>query len=409
MKETKTYWKGIEQLENTPEFQERSSKEFPEYLPINGGSDEEGPSRRDFLKMMGFSMAAVSLAACEAPIRKAIPYVNKPEDVDPGVPNLYASTYAMGNDVASVVVRTREGRPIKIEGNELSSITKSGTSSQIEASILSLYDQERLQNPKINGEDTDWDTIDSRIKTELAANSGKIAIVSYSNSSPSTRRAIGQLQSKYGALDHIEYDPVSNSGLLDAYETATGSRIFPMHDFSKAKTIVSIASDFLNCWPSHQMVNRQFGQTRKLGTDKKDMSRLYSFESNLSLTGSNADYRQPIKPSEEGLYVANLYNLLAQKAGVNTIGVGKVEDSVILEKAANDLWRSRGKSLVASGSNDADIQLLTIAINDLLGSYGATIDLSKSFKTRNGNDKAFANLVQEVKGGQVGTVIFYNC
>ncbi|MDE0470777.1 MAG: TAT-variant-translocated molybdopterin oxidoreductase, partial [Ekhidna sp.] len=86
MKETKTYWKGIEQLEDTPEFKERTSKEFPEYLPINEGKNDD-PSRRDFLKMMGFGVAAVSLAACEAPVRKAIPYVNKPVDVDPGIPN----------------------------------------------------------------------------------------------------------------------------------------------------------------------------------------------------------------------------------------------------------------------------------------------------------------------------------
>ena len=408
MKETKTYWKGIEQLENSPSFQERSAKEFPEYLPINNEGSEE-PSRRDFLKMMGFGLAAASLAACEAPVRKAIPYVNKPEEVDPGIPNFYASTYSMGNDVSSVVVKTREGRPIKVEANFLSKIAGSGTSSQIEASILSLYDTERLQNPKINGEDTDWDTFDNRIKAELAGNAGKISVVSYSNCSPSTSRAIAELASKYGELEHIQYDPISVSGLLNAYEKATGSRMFPMHDFSKAKTIVSLASDFLNCWPSSQLANGQFIQTRQLGKDKKDMSRLYAFESNLSLTGSNADYRQPIKPSEEALYAANLYNLVASKMGAATLSVKKLEDTAMLERAANDLLSSRGSSVVVSGSNDTNIQLLVIAINDLLGNFGNTIDLSTSFNTRQGNDQDFEKLVGDVKAGQVGTVIFYNC
>lgn len=408
MKETKKYWKGIEQLENTADFQDRASKEFPEYLPINGGDNGE-PSRRDFLKMMGFGVAAVSLAACEAPVRKAIPYVNKPVDVDPGVPNYYASTYSMGSDVVSVVVKTREGRPIKIEGNELSSTSAGKTTTQVESSVLSLYDQERLQNPKIGGEDTDWKTIDNRIKTELGANSGKIAIVSYSNCSPSTSRTIQALRDKYGEVDHVQYDAVSMSGLLDAYGEATGSRMLPLHDFSKASTIVSITADFLGSWPNQSMNNRQFAETRKLGPDKKDMSRLYAFESNLSLTGSNADYRQPIKPSQEGLYVANLYNLIAQKAGAATVGVARLEDTVMLEKAANDLWRSRGKSLVVSGSNDKNVQLLVIAINDLLQSYGSTIDLSKSINTRKGSDQAFGQLVSDVKGGNVGTVIFYNC
>jgi len=408
MKKAKTYWKGIEQLKNTTEFKERASKEFPGYLPLNKG-EGSGPSRRDFLKMMGFGVAAASLAACEAPVRKAIPYVNKPIDADPGVPNYYASTYAMGNDVASVVVKTREGRPIKIEGNELSKISQGGTTAQVEASVLSLYDQERLQNPKIGGEDTDWNTIDNRIKSELRLNPGKISIVSYSNCSPSTLRAIEVLNTKYGNVEHIQYDPVSFSGILDAYESATGSRMLPVHDFSAAKTIVSFGADFLGSWPNQALNNRQFAATRKLGADKKDMSRLYVFEPNLSLTGSNADYRKPVKPSRQGSYIATLYNLIAQKAGADTTGIDKADGTTLLEKAANDLWRSRGKSLVVSGSNDVNEQLMVIAINNLLSSYRAVIDLSKTVNTRKGNDKAFTRLVSDVKAGQVGTVIFYNC
>ncbi len=408
MKENKTYWKGLEQLEATPDFQERSAKEFPEYLPINGNEDGD-PTRRDFLKMMGFGMAAVSLAACEAPVRKAIPYVNKPIDVDPGVANYYASTYSMGNEVCSVVVKTREGRPIKVEGNELSTVSGGGTTTQIEASVLSLYDEQRIQNPKIDGKDTTWDELDDRIKAELGSNSGKTVIVSYSNCSPSTQRAVDVLNAKYGNVEWIQYDPISMSGLLDAYESATGNRAYPSHDFSKAKTIVSFNADFLGNWPNQTLNNRQFAATRKLDDSKKDMSRLYSFEANLSLTGSNADYRDPIKPSQEGLYVANLYNLLAQKAGVNTVGVPKVDNTAVLEKAANDLWNSKANSLVLSGSNDSNVQQMVIAINDLLGAYGTTIDTSKSNNTRKGSDAAVSTFLSELKQGQVGAVVFYNC
>ncbi|MEP1094633.1 MAG: TAT-variant-translocated molybdopterin oxidoreductase [Cyclobacteriaceae bacterium] len=408
MKENKTYWKGLEQLEATPDFQERSAKEFPEYLPING-NEEGDPTRRDFLKMMGFGMAAVSLAACEAPVRKAIPYVNKPVDVDPGVANYYASTYSMGNDYCSVVVKTREGRPIKIEGNSLSKVSGGGTTTQVEASILSLYDEQRLKNPKIGEEDTTWEELDNRIKAELGSNSGKTVIVSYSNCSPSTQRAVDALNAKYGNVEWVQYDPLSMSGLLDAYEVATGSRALPVHDFSKAKTIVSFGADFLGNWPNQAMNNRQFASSRKLSDDKKEMSRLYSFESNLSLTGSNADYRDPIKPSQEGLYVANLYNLLAQKAGTNAVGVPKVESTVVLEKAASDLWNSKESSLVLSGSNDPSVQKMVIAINDLLGAYGTTIDASRTNNTRKGDDNAFSNFVNDLKQGQVGAVLFYNC
>lgn len=408
MKDKKTYWKGLEELENSTSFQERASKEFPEYLPINSG--EGDPSRRDFLKMMGFGMAAVSLAACEAPVRKAIPYVNKPVDVDPSVPNYYASTYCLGSDYCSIVVKTREGRPIKVEGNELSKVSYGKITSQVDASVLSLYDQQRFQNPKISGEDTDWETIDKRIKSELASNSGKICVLSYSNCSPSTKNAINQLAKKYGEVEHIQYDPISFSGLLDAYELATGQRMFPVHDFSKAATIVSISADFLGSeWPNNAVSNLQFAKTRKLGGSKKEMSRLYSFEANLSLTGANADYRQPIKPSQEAYLVANLYNLIANKSGAQTIGVPVLENANKLKQAADDLWKSRGKALVVSGANDVNVQSLVIAINDLLGSYGTTIDSSKSINFRNGSDKSFAGLVNDVNSGRVGSLIFYNC
>ena len=127
MSNKKTYWKGIEELKNDPGFIKHADKEFVDL----GVEQDPGHSRRDFLKMMGFGVSAVTLAACEAPIRKAIPYIQKPVDVDPGIPNYYASTYINGGDYCSIVVKTREGRPIKIDGNSLSGVTKGGTSAQV--------------------------------------------------------------------------------------------------------------------------------------------------------------------------------------------------------------------------------------------------------------------------------------
>ena len=145
MKESKKiYWKGIEELANHPEFVKHAHQEFAQ----PGPEEDLGHSRRDFLKMMGFGMSAVAIAACEAPIRKAIPYVNKPVDIDPSIPNYYATSYINGGEYCSIVVKTREGRPIKIEPNALSSVTKGGINAQVEASVLSLYDTSRLQGPR---------------------------------------------------------------------------------------------------------------------------------------------------------------------------------------------------------------------------------------------------------------------
>ncbi len=404
MKGTKKYWKGLEQLTDNAEFKKHADKEFPEYLPIAG---EEGPNRRDFLKLMGFSVAAATLAACETPVKKAIPYINKPATVDPSVPNYFASTYSSGSDAMPILVKTREGRPIKIEGNKLSGISGGGTNAQMQASVLSLYDKERLAGPTISGSASTWEEVDKAIIKDLAAAGGKLAIVSNSIASPSTLSAIEKFKSAFPA-DHITYDPMSLSGLTAAYEKSFGKKMLPFHEFSKAKTIVSFGADFLGSWPNNTYNNKAFASTRKLSDAKKEMSRLYAFESNLSLTGANADYRQPIKPSEEGIYIASLYNMLASRLGGSSVSAPKTDNPILL-KAATDLINNQGQSVVISGSNDSVIQTVVLAINELLKNHGATIDVTKSINTRKGDDQQFENFVKALNAGQVAGVIFINC
>ena len=405
---TKRYWKGIEQLTNDSAFVKNAYREFPELL-----QDEEskGSSRRDFLKMMGFSLAAASLAACEAPVRKAIPYVVKPTDVDPSVPNYYASTYVDGGDYCSLIVKTREGRPIKLAGNPTSSISQGGISAQIEASILSLYDKQRLSSPLLMGNPSTWEEIDGDIIRRLervSSEVGSITLVSNTLLSPTTQKAINEFLAAHNAR-HIVYDSQSTSGILQAYERTFGKAMLPTYDFSQADVIVSFSADFLGTWIAPIEFNKQYSKTRKLGKDKKIMSRHYQYEANLSLTGSNADYRIPVKPSQEGLLVAQLYNLLAAKAGRESMNTKVVDGVPHLEQVANDLWASRGKSLVVAGTNDVAVQSVVNAINELLGNFGNTIDIDTPAHYRKGIDADFDTFVSDVEAGRVGGVIFYNC
>src|SRR6476469_2404389 len=162
------YWKGIEELESAPEFMQSAFAEFMPVKESHESSDATSAPRRDFLKLMGFGVGAAVLASCETPVRKAIPYLNKPEEIDPTISNFYASTYFTGADYNAVLVKSREGRPIKLEGNPESPITRGGLSARAQAAVLSLYDGGRLQHFAIKGQEADMKQGDREIREKLA-------------------------------------------------------------------------------------------------------------------------------------------------------------------------------------------------------------------------------------------------
>lgn len=400
---TKRYWKGVEELKNDISVVRNADREFA-VENMEGG---EPTHRRDFLKVLGFGMAAVSLAACDAPVRKAIPYLNKPEDVDAGIPNWYASTFVEGGDYCSVLVKTREGRPIKVEGNKLSGVTKGGTSARVQASVLSLYDNDKLKEPQKGSKKTTWEELDKEVMAGLAK-ATNIAIVSNTIISPATLSVIANFQAKYPTAKHVVYDADSASALIQANGTSLGKAVIPSYRFDNADVIVGVNCDFLGTWISPIEFSAQWAKNRKVGSakdGKKTMSRHYQFETGMTITGAAADYRTSIKPSEEGTFLANLYNKLAQKLGGSPVNVAKSE-AAYLDKCANDLVAAKGKALVVSGTNNVAIQTLVNAINGLLQSYGTTIDFATPSYARQGSDVAMAQFVSDLSAGRVDAVIF---
>ena len=412
----KRYWKGVEELNNDPEFVRLRDNEFFEHLPVDEvlqkkADDSSSTSRRDFLKFLGFSVAAASLAACDAPVKKAIPYVVKPEEITLGVPNYYASTYDDGSDYCSVLVKTREGRPIKIEGNDLSSVNGAATNARVQASVLSLYDSARLQQPMANKKRVDWTAIDGEIPAKLAQQAAagkKIAVVTSSMSSPSAKKTIADFIAKYPTAKHVVYDAVSYYGIIKGNELSFGRAVVPSYNFDKADVIVSFGADFLTSWINPIEFARQYGETRKLRGGKKTISKHYQFEAMLSLAGANADERVKIKPSQQSAVVASLYNKVAALSGGTAINAAATPVDKVLDAVAKDLVAAKGKSLVVSGSNDANEQVIVNAINNILGNYAGTINLDRTCNLRNSNDAAVAELLNDMNAGNVGGIIFWN-
>lgn len=403
MKTPKQYWTDRSELRNDPEVLEKQNQEFLQD-PFTEGLKGGKTNRRDFLKLMGFGLTAATLAACQkTPVRYAVPYVNKPIDGTPGVANYYASTFWDGSQYSSVLVKNREGRPIFIEGNPRSEVTQGGVYARGHAHVLSLYDNARLKQPTSQGEGNSWDDIDNAITGKLSENS-RIRFVTETILSPSTKALVGEFKEAFPNTEHVTYDPVSYHGILEATEKTYGKRVIPRYRFDKAQTIVGVNADFLGTWLSPVEFAAQYADGRKVTGGKRTMSRHIQMETNMTITGGAADLRLPIKPSHEGALLLRLYNLINN----NQDSGGMELPGNMLQNLAKELKASRGKSLVVSGSNDPEVQILVHGINEALGNLGKTVDLQHHSNLRQGNDKAMQKLVRDMKGGRVDAVFFYN-
>ena len=413
MESNKKYWKGLEELQNTKDFAEKSKNEFAEPLPMEEVLNEAGLStvapRRDFLKALGFGLGAVTLAACQkVPVHKSIPYLVKPEEIVPGIPNYYTSTF----NGHSVLVKTREGRPIKIEGNPDCVLSKGSLDAKGQASVLDLYDVSKLKGPVLNDADATWENIDQFVKQELLkvkTGGKKIRIVSSTVNSPSTKAAIADFTAQYPNTKHIQVDAISYTGIIKANENSFGKAVLPRYRFDKADLIVSFGADFLGTWISPLEFSRQYVSKRNnTALEGKKMSRHIQFETGMSLTGSNADARLPLKPSEEGIALLNLYAALGGVISGSKPLANNPNAEKAIALAAKELSAAKGSSLVVSGSNDVSIQIVVNAINALLGSYGTTIDLDNPSYQFAGNDAEFVEFVNEMNRGEVDAVFFLN-
>ena len=405
MASIKKYWKSVEELKDSSVVETLSKNEFvedistDEFLGDKETLETSSTSRRDFLKYVGFTTAAASLAACEGPVVKSIPYVVKPDDIIPGVADWYATTVADGYDFANVLVKTREGRPIQIMPNKEANGT---TNARVQASVLSLYDESlRLQQVTKGGSEITWADADREIGASLAElrdAKKPVVLLTGTMASPSTDQIVQEFTAAYPNIKHVVYDAVSESGAADAFEAMYGERALPNYHLDKAEVIVSFGADFLGDF--HGGFEKKYIQGRKPENGK--MSYHVQLESNMSLTGANADKRLVVKPSDQVFALLNLYNAITG----NKVASKATSKDAEIKKLANTLKEAGSKAVVLTGLNDKNAQLITFAINKALNSE--IIDVSNTLNVRQGNDAEVAQLVSDLKSGAVAGVISYN-
>ena len=289
----RTYWKSFEDYNDTPEFKTALQTEFMS-SPLreesaNDGIETDSVARRDFLKLMGASIALTSAAGCiRRPVQKIIPYTKQPEEVTVGVSNWYTSSYFDGQEGLGLLVKSREGRPVHIQGNPQFPINGSAASVRSQASLLGLYDPERLQKPfrnlfneKRTNKETvglSWEDLDNKVVESL--NKGGVAILSGNISSPSTNAVVSDFKSAFSA-DHYAWEPLAQDDVSEGQKVSYGDAVVPSYRYDKAQMIVSIDADFLGTWGPTTANNKLFANGRR---DIEKMSRLVSFDSTYSKT-----------------------------------------------------------------------------------------------------------------------------
>ncbi|HWQ55732.1 MAG TPA: TAT-variant-translocated molybdopterin oxidoreductase [Bryobacteraceae bacterium] len=384
----KHYWRSLAECENRGEL---AAAAEPEFAESPAREIEAGPSRRGFLKAAGFALAGGALAGCSrAPGEKAIPYAAQPEGLVAGRAQYYASTCGACTAGCGLLAKVRDGRPIKLEGNREQAISRGATCAAGQASILGLYDSYRLKQPLAGGKPATWEGVDRAVLEKMErirAGGGAVRYLSETVTSPAKQAAIDRFLAQFRDARHVMYDAVSASAILDAHERTHGARVLPHYRFERADVIAAFDADFLGTWISPVEFARDYAARRM----PPNMSWHVQFEGRLSLTGSKADRRIRTAPGE-------IAGRLAQLAAfIESNGAGG-------DDLAARLLQARGRSLVVCGVNDLDAQLWTNYINHLLGNYGATLDIERASLQRRGSDRDLADLLAELKQGQVAAL-----
>ncbi len=409
------YWRSPDELANAPEFKETLEREFPE-----GASEASEQDRRQFLKLMGASaaFAGIGLTGCRMPRRYVLPYSQQPERIIPGVPIYYATSFPGAYGSTPIIVETHDARPTKIEGNP-SYLAYGGTTDGFaQASILDLYDPDRLQVSVKKGgapaSDAEVATALANLSKKFSGNKGSgLALLLQPSTSPTRARLLADLKKSMPEMVVAEYEPVAYSNPVKALTAISGSTHRPLYHTKNAKRVLTLDSDFLSSGPDQLRNSRGFGKARavKDAHEASKMNRLYSVESTMSLTGAMADHRLRASTSQMPAVAALLGAAIIEQAhgdaalaaALKELGKGAQVDQKWIDECAADLASHKGESLVVAGEHlPVGVHMLVYAVNAALGAEGHTVE----YKQLPENTAVeLPALVEKLNTGEVDTLV----
>ncbi|MES2695002.1 MAG: TAT-variant-translocated molybdopterin oxidoreductase [Verrucomicrobiota bacterium] len=400
------YWRSLDALAGTPGFKAQVAREFPE-----GASEMEGVDRRNFMKIMAasFALGGVGLAGCRRPEKFILPYGKSVEGIIPGLPSYYATAMPLRKSAEPLLAETHQGRPTKLEGNPDFTPHGGGSSLHAQASVLDLYDPDRATAHTKGGKTIDAAALNevlAAINRTYSANGGAgLAFLADESSSPTRARLVTALRAKFPSAIWSEFEPVVDEAPAAAAQSAFGSPVKALYDFSKAKRIVSIDADFLHADGASMANARSFSKSRRVEKKGDPMNRLYVAESTLSLTGMMADHRLRLASSHMLAFTAQLASLISSDVATSLApyAQGLQVPGKWLEECVADLKANAGSAVVVAGAHlPASVHFIVHGINVALNAIGSTV---RYVTTPASNAAPIADLVAAMNRGAIRTLV----
>jgi MoCo/4Fe-4S cofactor protein with predicted Tat translocation signal len=412
----KEYWRNLEELADSDEFQELVNREYPHAAE----EWDDRVNRRSFIKLMGASFALAGLSACAyQPTETIVPFVRQPEGYTPGKPAFYATAMSLGGGATGLLVRSNEGRPTKIEGNELHPASLGASDAYSQASILQLYDPDRSQTLNFRGEIRTWSAFlgatSQALDNQRPKQGAGLRFLTETVTSPTLAAQIADILREFPQARWYQYEPVGRGNSGTGAFQAFGQPVNVIYNFTRADRILGLDADFLACGPASLRNARDFASRRRVNGEggAARMSRFYAVESTPTNTGASADHRWPLRPSE----IEGFARAVAARLGVQMAGTAQAPASIpanVIDAIARDLQQAGSAALVVPGDEQpAIIHALAHAMNQRLGSIGNTVNFTDPLEFRPPGQENTAldsigelrTLVQEMNAGQVDMLV----
>src|ERR1700722_11134549 len=405
--ETPRFWRGLDELANTPEFRNHKENEFP-----HGANDPEAKlDRRDLLKVMAASAAFAGLTGCtKLPTQKIVPYVRQPEEIIPGKPLFYATAVTLGGIATGVLVESNMARPTKIEGNPDHPGSRGASTAISQASILGLYDPDRSQAEIHDGRIGSWAAFQDELSTALGAEKGNsgsgVRLLTPTITSPTLGDQINTFLKAYPSAKWVQYESVTRDNVREGAKLAFGEYLNAVYRVDQADVIVTLDSDFLTSGPGAIRYARDFARKRRVEGPESKMNRLYTVESTPTSTGAMADHRVRMKASD----IEGFARALARELGLSAVAGPSVAPSVRsawIPALARDLKQHRGATLVVAGDQQPPIvHALAHAMNQALGNVDKTVYFTQPIEVSPGNQwDRIGQLAADIRAGSVTTLL----